>query len=315
MSHQPEISLVIPLYNEASHLADSLAVISDKMNTISDDWEFVLVNDGSIDETWDVIKRQIDNYSIQAINFSRNFGKEAAMCAGLEVAKGKAIVTMDGDLQHPVELLSEMIELWRSGEYDIIEARKNQRGNENFINSWGAAFFYYFITRLTGFDLKGASDYKLLDRKVIDVWMRLQERTMFYRGIIAWLGFRHHSISFDVAERAGGESQWSKLKLFKYALDSISIFTAAPLVLVNILGIFFSIIAVIMTLQGLRLYFLGQAVSGFTTVIILQCIIGSFLMFSLGIIGHYLSKIYDEVKQRPRYVIQDTLTSNNDDHE
>lgn len=303
----PEISVVIPLYNEGGHLAGSLQRIARSLREATESWEFVLIDDGSRDETWAVVSRLKEHYPLRAIRFSRNFGKEAALAAGLETAEGQAVITMDGDLQHPPKLLPKMIQVWRSGAYDIVEATKRERGEESAANRLGANGFYWLMHRLTGFDLRGASDFKLLDRRVVESWDQLEERTLFFRGVTAWLGFRVKKLEFSVAARAGGQSGWSKLRLVVYAVNSISAFTSAPLMIVNLLGVAFLLLAGALTLQSLRLYFEGRAVDGFTTVILMQCIIGSFLMFSLGVIGHYLGRVFDEVKRRPRYIASERI--------
>ena len=242
---------------------------------------------------------------ITAVRLSRNFGKENALCAGLETARGDAVIVMDGDLQHPPELIPKMIHIWHQSDADIVEAMKVSRGQESVISKIGSKVFYAIFNYLSGYNLKGASDYKLLDRKVVDAWLRMGERNLFFRGMTAWLGFKRVKIPFEVPVRIGGKSAWSTIKLIKLAIIGLTAFSSLPLHLITLLGCLFLVSAVPIGLQALYLKFIGRAVDGFTTVIVLLLIIGGLLMISLGIIGLYLARIYEEVKGRPRYLISE----------
>jgi glycosyltransferase involved in cell wall biosynthesis len=244
---------------------------------------------------------------LRAIRLSRNFGKELALCAGLERARGNAVIVMDGDGQHPPSLLPLMIETWRTSGADIIEAVKRRRGRESLTSKFGALTFYVILNKLSGFDLKGASDFKLIDRRVLDTWLAMRERNVFFRGMTAWMGFRTIQIPFEVGPRRAGKSGWSYLSRAKLALIGITTFSSFPLHLVTFAGVIFFIFAVGLGIQTLYLKLAGRAFTGFATVILLELIIGSLLMISLGIIGEYLARIYEEVKGRPRYIVAESI--------
>src|SRR6266496_4233222 len=275
----PLISVVIPLYNEASHVREVLSDLTKALQQTESRFELVLVDDGSADDTWERIRDEAGTLpNLRAVRLSRNFGKELALCAGLERARGEAIVVMDGDGQHPPSLLPTMIEKWRTCGADIVQAVKVNRGRESATSKAGAFLFYLILNKLSGFELKGASDFKLMNRKVIDTWLAMRERNVFFRGMTAWMGFNAVQIPFEVAARRTGRSRWSYLRRAKLALIGITTFSSFPLHFVT-----------------------------FAAVILLELIIGSLLMISLGIIGEYLARIYEEVKGRPRYIITESI--------
>jgi len=310
-SDSPILSVVIPVYREGKYLGVVLATIFSELEKTGKSFEILLVDDGSPDNTWEVIIEISVHYPmLRALRLSRNFGKEYALCAGLEAAKGNAVIVMDGDLQHPPHLISKMVRIWSESKVEIVEAIKVSRGKESFLGKVGANLFYFILNILSGYNLKGASDYKLLDRQVVNAWLRMGERNLFFRGMSAWLGFRREHIYFEVADRAGGNSQWSIFQLFKLAINSVTSFSSLPLHFVTLSGGIFLFFALILGYQALLQKFTGTAVSGFTTVIVLLLIVGSLLMISLGIIGVYIAKIYEEVKGRPRYIILDKIDGN-----
>jgi len=304
----PLISVVIPLYNEASHVREVLSDLTKALQQTESRFELVLVDDGSADDTWERIKGEAGKLpNLRAVRLSRNFGKELALCAGLERARGEAIVVMDGDGQHPPSLLPIMIEKWRTSGADIVQAVKVKRGRESATSKAGAFLFYLILNKLSGFELKGASDFKLMNRKVIDTWLAMRERNVFFRGMTAWMGFNAVQIPFEVAARRTGKSRWSYLRRAKLALIGITTFSSFPLHFVTFAGVIFFIFAVGLGIQTLYLKLAGRAFTGFATVILLELIIGSLLMISLGIIGEYLARIYEEVKGRPRYIITESI--------
>ena len=304
----PLISVVIPLYNEASHLRDLLSDLKAALQAVGCPFEVVLVDDGSSDNTWTKIEDEARMWpNLCAIRLSRNFGKELALCAGLERARGNAVIVMDGDGQHPPSLLPLLIEKWRASGVDIVEAVKLKRGRESVASRIGALTFYVILNKLSGFELKGASDFKLIDRRVRDTWLAMRERNVFFRGMTAWMGFRTIQIPFEVAPRRAGKSGWSYLRRAKLALIGITTFSSFPLRLVTFAGMIFFLFAVGLGIQTLYLKLAGRAFTGFATVILLELIIGSLLMISLGIIGEYLARIYEEVKGRPRYIVSESI--------
>jgi glycosyltransferase involved in cell wall biosynthesis len=304
----PLISVLIPLYNEGSHVRELLSDLNSALQQTGCRFEVLLVDDGSVDDTWERIKDEAGKLpNLHAVRLSRNFGKELALCAGLERARGEGIVVMDGDGQHPPSLLPTMIETWRTSGADIIEAVKRGRGRESLTSRFGALTFYLILNKLSGFDLKGASDFKLIDRRVVDTWLRMRERNVFFRGMTAWMGFDAVQIPFDVPDRRTGKSHWSYLRRAKLALVGITTFSSFPLHFVTFAGVIFFIFAVGLGIQTLYLKLAGRAFTGFATVILLELIIGSLLMISLGIIGEYLARIYEEVKGRPRYIVTESI--------
>ncbi len=316
MMTSPIYSIVIPVYCESQGLIILLEELEKVLNPFHQPFEIIIIDDGSPDDTWNVLETLCKNYaSLKAIRLSRNFGKEYALSAGLELAEGAAIIIMDGDLQHPPELIPTMIECWmNTPTIDIVEAVKTRRAREGIINRWGARFFYSLLHKTSGYDLRGASDYKLFDRKALNAWLRMGEHNLFFRGMSAWLGFNRVQIPFQVADRSSGNPRWSTKNLVKLAITGVTAFSSLPLHFVTLSGGVFMVIAVLFIIQTLWLKFTGQAVDGFATVIILLLVTGSLLMISLGIIGVYVARIYDEVKRRPRYLISESLNLSNVQH-
>ncbi|NLJ97424.1 MAG: glycosyltransferase [Clostridiales bacterium] len=307
------LSVVIPIYQEESHIKNSIKVIEKILIDNKIVYEFILVDDGSKDNTWNELKSlSKENEHITIIRLSRNFGKESALCAGLEYAKGDMVLVMDADLQHPPEIIPSMVNAWLNEGYDVVDGVKHSRGKENIIYRGCAKFFYYLIYKSTDVHLGRASDYKLLDRKVVEAWKELPERTIFFRGMSAWVGFERKEIEFDVADRIDGKSKWSITRLIRLAINAITSYTSVPLHFITFLGFIMFIIALILGVQTLFMKLSGKASDGFTTVILLLLIIGSAIMTSLGIIGIYLTKIYKEVKARPRYLVSDCIKGGDD---
>ena len=300
------MSIVLPAYNEEQMIEKTARTIARLMDNEDISYELVFVNDGSKDQTWERIKEaSTNNSNVKGICFSRNFGKEGAVFAGLANASGDCVAVMDCDLQHPPETLLTMYRLWEQG-YQVIEGVKASRGREGFLHK-----FYKIISNATGVDMSRASDFKLLDRAAVDEFLKLPERNVFFRALSSWVGFKTTYVEFHVQEREAGESKWSMKSLFKYAINNITSFSAVPMQVVTFCGVIFFLFAIVLAVQSLYLYFSGRAVAGFTTVILLLLIIGSILMFSLGVIGYYLSKIYEEVKMRPRYIISEITETKN----
>lgn len=306
---QDLLSIVIPVYNEQSHIASSIATVRRILDEAKIAHQFILVDDGSRDRTWPELQVLAQSQPhIKAYKLSRNFGKEAAICAGLEHVDSYAALVMDADLQHPPELIPAMVAKMQEG-YDVVEGVKAHRGHEAQLYKLGAKAFYSSFMRLTGFDLRDASDFKLMNRPAIDAWRRLPERDTFFRGMSAWVGFRRYAMPFQVARRVEGVSKWSPIKLSRLFVSAISSFSSLPLQIVTILGALFFVSSLVLAVWTLYMKFAGTALSGFTTVILLQLIIGSAIMFGLGTIGLYLARIYDEIKARPRYLIEQSAHS------
>lgn len=304
----PLISVVVPVYKEAANLRSFISTVAAELATTGCRYELILIDDGSPDETWQLLSEESRSVpQLHALRLSRNFGKELALCAGLERARGDAVIVMDGDGQHPPALLPEMIRLWQTTSADIVEAAKTKRGAESVSGRTGALLFYVMLNKLAGVNLKGVSDFKLMNRKVVDAWLRMEERNVFFRGMTAWLGFTHVQVPFEVPGRTAGATSWSFPNRLKLALTGISAFSSLPLQFVTITGLLFFAFSIVFGIYTLVLQLSGHSVSGFATVILLLLIIGSLLMLSLGIIGEYLARIYEEVKRRPRYVVASSI--------
>jgi polyisoprenyl-phosphate glycosyltransferase len=299
-----KLSLLIPFFNEEKQIPITLAAVLPIMESLGCDFELVLVDDGSKDASWNIIcAASFKDQRIIGLRFSRNFGKEAAICAALDQATGDAVILMDGDLQHPPAHIPEMVRLWHEEGFDIVEGIKSARGKESLASRINAKLFYGLFRRFSSYDLRNASDFKLLDRRVVDQWRRLGEHDTFFRGLSAWLGFRRTTFSFEVAARQAGGSKWPLIRLASLSLNAITGFSAMPLQLVTVLGLLLLFIFLILGIQTLVTWLSGNAASGFTTVILLQLLIGGGIMISLGLIGIYITRIFTEVKGRPRYII------------
>jgi glycosyltransferase involved in cell wall biosynthesis len=308
----PLISVVIPLYAEGATLVEFLSSVTTALDKSGWSYELILIDDGSPDNTWTTIMAERARHpAIRALRLSRNFGKELALCAGLERARGDAVIVMDGDGQHPPSLLPDVLHLWQTTGVDIVEAVKTKRGPESLSGKLSALLFYIILNKLSGFDLKGASDFKLMNRKAVNAWLEMHERNVFFRGMTVWMGFTTARLPFEVAPRSAGKSSWSYLKRLRLAVTGLTAFSSFPLQLVTVAGAVFFVFAVLLGAQTLYLKLAGRAVSGFATVILLELIIGSALMISLGIVGEYLARIYEEVKGRPRYVVSESIESAN----
>lgn len=300
------LSIVLPAYNEEQNIPNTVKVLTGMLTENAIDCELVFVSDGSRDATFARIqKAAAENPKVRGAEFSRNFGKEAAIFAGLSLAAGDAVVVMDCDLQHPPEVVLEMWKLWRGGA-EVVEGIKESRGRESLAHKLSAGLFYKVMSRLIKMDMNASSDFKLLDRKVVDVLLGLPERNTFFRALSFWAGFRREYVSYQVQERQFGESKWSTLSLMKYAVTNATSFSTLPLQLVTVMGMISILFSVVLFIQTFVKYLSGTAVEGFTTVILLILVIGGFLMLSLGIIGHYIARIYEEVKGRPKYIIRRT---------
>ncbi|MDD6065433.1 MAG: glycosyltransferase [Firmicutes bacterium] len=297
------LSVIIPAYNEEKMIQKTADTVAGILTEAGIPFEIVFVNDGSRDHTWDQIeKAAARDVHVCGIHFSRNFGKESAIFAGLANASGDCCAVMDCDLQHPPGILVKMYRLWEQG-YEVVEGVKRSRGKESRLHKLCAGLFYRIMSRAVQIDMSRASDFKLLDRKAVDALLAMPERNAFFRALSSWIGYKTTSVEFDVQERTEGESKWSTWSLVKYAVTNMVAFSAVPMQLVTVAGVFMFFFALILGIQSLVHYFTGHAVEGFTTVILLILIVGSLIMVSLGIIGYYISKIYEEVKGRPKYLI------------
>lgn len=306
MSRPAKVTLVIPVFNEGASIRENLLVIRGYASDLdSVEASLLIVDDGSIDDTASYVRTLCDAYEdIRLLSLNRNFGKEGAILAGLDYADGDAAIVMDSDLQHPPELIPRMVKIWKSG-IDVVEARKSNRGRENLLYSLSARSFYRLFFLCTGMNISDNTDFKLLDRKVIDAYLALPERKRFFRGLIDWMGFPSARVFFNVTPRQGGQSTWSALKLFRLSITALTAFSAAPLYLITLMGGICLSISVIFGSIAVYHKITGVAVSGFTTVILLILLIGSFLMIGIGMLSIYVEQLFDEIKRRPTYLINE----------
>ena len=299
------LSVVLPAYNEEESVPLAADVIGDLLTKAGIDHELIFVNDGSRDHTWRAIQEAAARRpQVRGIRFSRNFGKEAAIFAGLAQAKGDCCVVLDCDLQHPPEKILEMYRLWQQG-WQVVERVKISRGKESPLHTLAAKTFYRFLSGATRIDMSHASDFKPLDRRAVDVLVAMREKNAFFRALSSWIGFDTTQVEFEVQPRAAGQSKWSLRSLTRYAVTNLAAFSTAPLQIVTILGVLVFLCSLVLGCWSLWQKINGQALEGFTTVILLLLLIGSALMVCLGILGYYIAKIYEEIKDRPRYIVAD----------
>jgi glycosyltransferase involved in cell wall biosynthesis len=308
-----ELSIVIPAYSEREVLPRALDTIKAIAEAENISYEIIVVDDGSTDDTSDLINAaHATTPEIKGIVLSRQFGKEAALFAGLKHASGKAVITLDADLQHPPSLIPEMLEHWRKGA-EIVHGVKQDRHADTPLQRFTAVVYSSVFSRLSGFDLRGSSDFKLLDHRVVDVLTNsLTEYGRFYRGLSAWVGYRQVSIPFDVAPRKAGESRWGGLGLLRYAIHTMTAFSSLPLMIVPILGLVMLIISIILGIEAIFSKLAGDSISGFATLEITLLFSGSLIMIGLGIIGQYMARMFDEIKGRPICLISRFIGLEND---
>ncbi len=300
----PSISIIIPLFNEA----ENIPLTFSELEQLPFSFEYIFIDDGSTDGSWNILQRLSKKHSsVKALRFSRNFGKEHALFAGIEHCTTSAAIIMDADLQHPPEYIPEMIAKWQSTNCDIVHAQKSNRRNESSGASPLVSLFYLMYEKWTAIPLKGASDFKLINRTTMDAYVQLEEKELFFRGLIPWLGFKQETITFTVKKRRLGHTKWNPLSRTITALNAISSFSALPLQIITFIGTLFSLGSAGFIFYTLYQWWLGNAPAGFTTIIILILVIGSTLMMGLGVIGFYLSHIYTEIKGRPKYIISNKI--------
>ena len=300
---EPTLSIVLPCFNEGVGLTRALDEIAAQLRQLQLPVEIVAVDDGSSDDTWSLlIAKRLPGVDVRALRLSRNFGKEAAILAGLGHARGRAIVVMDADLEHPPTLIPEMVQAWRAGA-PIVNACKRERQKSAPGRTLAARAFYALFQRATGMDLERDSDYKLLDRAVVDALLRFPERVRFFRGLARSIGYQQVDIEFTPGSGTRAQSTFSARQLARFAVRAVVSFSARPLRWLAYVGIAVALAAALLAVQTLYLKFTGRAAEGFPTVILLILGGTSLQLLGLGIVGEYLSAIYEETKHRPHYLI------------
>jgi len=303
----PDISIVLPMFNEAPNVERILSDVVAELDALGRTAEVLCVDDGSSDETAALVERYAEaDPRVSLVRFSRNFGKEAALAAGVDLARGRAVVFMDADLQHPVDLLSALVAKWEEG-FDVVDAHKEtaaDRGQESMLYRMAAGTFYGLMGTHAKASLRGSSDYKLLDRQVVEAVRQLPERHRFFRGLVGWVGFRVARVPLQVRQRESGSSKWDVLTLVRYASRNLVSFTSTPLRVIAWTGMVMLCLAAVLGVQTFWNWWRGSAVTGFTTVILTVIALGGLILLSLGVIAVYLAQMYDEQKARPVYVVR-----------
>lgn len=308
MTDEKMVSVIVPCYNEEDGIRETILRLKKVLSESKIPYEILFVNDGSKDKTFFYIKEESmrDSKHIKGITFSRNFGKEAAMRAGLRYANGRCAVVIDSDLQQPPEIIPQMYELWKEG-WEIVEGIKAERQKENLFHRFSAKAFYCIFSKAIGTDIRNASDYKLLDRKVIDIIVSLPEKETFFRGLTFWTGFKMTKITYSIQPRKSGTTKWPVYKLVKYAVHNVISFSSIPLSFITVQSILMIGLGIVFAARALRLYVTNQAAGGITTVVMLMLLIGGLILLSLSIIGQYIASIYNEVKGRPQFLVSETV--------
>ncbi len=312
----PTLSIVVPMFNEEDVLPILFDRLSSFLEKLGDSYEIICVNDGSTDKTAALLAdaHARDN-RIKVLNFSRNFGKEIALTAGLDVASGKAVVPIDADLQDPPELIETFLEKWREG-FDVVYAVRRRRDTDTAMKRWSAARFYEVINRLSGVPIPAnTGDFRLMDQRVVRAIVQLREHNRFMKGLFAWVGFRHIEVPYDRPERAAGQTKFNYWRLWNFALDGITGFSTVPLRIAGYIGmltalgaIFYGIFLIMRTLIH------GVDVPGYASLMVAVLLIGGLQLVVLGVIGEYLGRLYEEARKRPLYIVESSLGLESEDN-
>jgi len=303
----PELSIVVPMFNEAPVLDRLFERLGKVMERLGLSYEIVVVNDGSTDETLaGLIRHRARNSALKVLSLSRTFGKDIALSAGLDHARGRAVVPLDADLQDPPELIEQMVELWRKG-YDVVYATRKERPGDTWLKRTTAHFFYRVFEAIADVPIpRDTGDFRLLDRRVVDVMTRLPERTRFMKGLFAWVGFKQTAIYYQREERQAGGTKWNYWRLWNFAMDGITSFSSFPLKVWSYFGFTISAFAFLYAVVlAIRKLLHDVDVPGYTSLMVVLLFLGGIQLITLGILGEYMGRVYNEVKGRPLYVIRE----------
>ena len=301
-----ELSIVVPAFNEAAGLKLFIDKLFTELAGCCPKFEVWVIDDGSRDATWEALQAvHAQHPQINGLRFTRNFGKEAAILAGLREAQGQAVIVMDADGQHPPDLIPKMLAAWRENNAQIVAARKQRRDSDSLSARIKARLFNGLMKWFTGLELANASDFRLLDRAVVNTLLAMPEKVRFFRGMTVWTGFTTTHLDFDVAPRLAGESQWNNAQLMRLAITAISAYSARPLGMIFRFGIFGMLAASLLSLQALYSWLTHIAVSGWTSITIVMLFFGSANLLAIGVLGIYIAQIFDEIKRRPEFLISE----------
>lgn len=312
---QPLVSAVVPFLNEAANLPKLIACLEEQMAALGNPWELVLVDDGSHDGSESVAQQEIQaRPALRAtlLSLSRNFGKEAALTAGLEAARGDVVVPLDADLQDPPELIGPMLERWHEG-YDVVYAVRSKRAGDSRTKRLTAFSFYRLMGRLSSTTIPAdTGDFRLMDRCVVEALLQLPERSRFMKGLFAWVGFRQTAIYYNRDARQGGETNWNYWKLWNFALDGITSFSRVPLQVLSGAGVCIAIVALLYgAWMVLRTLLFGIDLPGYASLMTAVLLLGGIQLIGLGVLGEYLGRVFEEVKRRPLYLVRERWSQNN----
>lgn len=306
----PEISIVLPVYNEEAGLAELHRRVREVLQARSWRYEIIFVNDGSRDGSWPrILELSNQDRCVCGVNLSRNFGHQIAITAGIELSRGAVVVVMDSDLQDPPELIPKMYERYEAG-YDVVYAQRRKREGETWFKEWTAKIFYRLMRRMTTIDIPlDTGDFRLMSRRVVDDLTRLQEQSRFVRGLVTWVGYNQTPILYDRDARHAGSTKYPLSKMVKFALDGITGFSSQPLRLASHVGLFFAMASLALMLF-LMLYKIGGGegiIPGWTSLAVAVLFLGGVQLLAIGILGEYVGRIYDQVKRRPLYLVRETV--------
>jgi len=307
MSSVIKYSIVVPVYNEEEVIHETYRRLTEVMRSTKEAYELLFVNDGSRDRTAEIIKAYSEqDPAVVLLDFARNFGHQIAITAGMNHARGEAVVVIDADLQDPPELILEMIEKWKQG-FDVVYAKRTKRKGETYFKKQTAAMFYRFLRAMTDIDIPlDTGDFRLLDRKVCNQMNSIQEKNRFVRGLVSWVGFKQIAVEYERDERLAGESKYPLKKMLKLSMDGITSFSYKPLKLASYAGVTLSGIGFIYLLVVLYLkLFTDSTITGWSSLIVIQLFFSGIILIILGTIGEYIGRIYDETKNRPLYIIRE----------
>lgn len=307
MSSIVKYSIVVPVYNEEEVIHETYRRLTEVMRSTKEAYELLFVNDGSKDRTAEIIKEYSEqDPAVVLLDFARNFGHQIAITAGMDYARGEAVVVIDADLQDPPELILEMIEKWKQG-FDVVYAKRTKRKGETYFKKQTAAMFYRFLRAMTDIDIPlDTGDFRLLDRKVCNQMNSIQEKNRFVRGLVSWVGFKQTAVEYERDERLAGESKYPLKKMLKLSMDGITSFSYKPLKLASYAGVTLSGIGFIYLLVVMYLkLFTDSTITGWSSLIVIQLFFSGIILIILGMIGEYIGRIYDETKNRPLYIVRE----------
>lgn len=309
-SKQKYISVVIPLLNEAGNIPILYQTLVPVLEKISADYEILFVDDGSKDDSFECIQAiSKQNSNVLGISLSRNFGHQIALTAGIEHANGELVVTMDADMQHPPEVIEVLHKKYKEGNYDIINTVREETADSSAFKKISSNWFYKIINKLSDIHIEpSGADFRLMNRKTIDAFLKIKEKDRFTRGLISWMGFHQTNISYVAPARYSGKSKYSIAKMFRFAADGITSFSARPLRISFYAGLFISFIGLLYAIYAVVKYFMRETIPGWTSILVCILIIGGIQLISIGIIGEYLARVFNEAKNRPLYLIKTYTT-------